>query len=239
MRRSARSTSRPIRPTSSSTTRSRAESSTSRSATVRAGSSAAAAVARAPAGASDSRTGPPQVMKAIGRAPLPRRAKSRGVALVELALSLIFLVPLMLGMLDFGYYFYVASNVEEAARAGVREAALTGGAGVCAGGGFPTIDPRAAAIELPATVTGQLCNATGGDAACYMHQSPLMLGGAANITVTADCLVLAGPPVINPAWRVTVQVDFPLPHPFLFPLLKQSTRVLGWVYYKSSVTSSP
>jgi len=178
-------------------------------------------------------------MKSAGRAPLPRRAKSRGVALVELALSLIFLVPLMLGMLNFGYYFYVASNVEEAARAGAREAALSP-AGNCAGAGFPMPDPRAAAIELPATVSGQLCNATGGDAACYLHQPPLMLGGAANITVTADCLTPATVPAapVNPTWRVTVQVDFPLPHPFLFPLLKHSTRTSGWVYYTASETSS-
>jgi hypothetical protein len=184
-------------------------------------------------------------MKSAGRAPLPRRAKSRGVALVELALSLIFLVPLMLGMLDFGYYFYVASNVEEAARAGVRQAALSG-SGPCAGGGFPVPDPRATAVQLAATGTGSTCNGplTGGDAACYMNQSPLMLGGAANITVTADCLVLPGPPALNPAWRVTVQVDFPLPHPFLYPLLKHSTRgplppAAYWVYYTATASSSP
>lgn len=193
-------------------------------------------------------------MKTTGRRPLPRRAKSRGVALVELALSLIFLVPLMLGMLDFGYYFYVASNVEEAARAGVRQAARAG-AGPCNAGGYPIPDPRATAVELAATGTGAGCNgATGGDAACYMNQAPLMLGGASSITVTAECFTpgtpLAAPtpalaiaPVKDPTWRVTVQVDFPLPHPFLYPLLKHSTRgPMGnntWVYYIASATSSP
>src|SRR4029453_12210384 len=103
------------------------------------------------AGTSSSNDG---FMKSAERAPLPRREKSRGVALVELALSLIFLVPLMLGMLDFGYYFYVASNVEDAARAGVREAAMSGGA-PCSGGGFPIPDPRAAAVQLAAATSGQ------------------------------------------------------------------------------------
>jgi hypothetical protein len=192
-------------------------------------------------------------MKATGRKPLPRRVKSRGVALVELALSLIFLVPLMLGMLDFGYFFYVASNVEEAARAGVRQAARAG-AGPCTGGGFPVVDGRAVNVVAPATGTDSICNATGGDAACYMNQAPLMLGGASNITVTAECFIpttplgaptpaLAVAPVKDPTWRVTVQVDFPLPHPFLFPLLKHSTRgPMGnntWVYYIASATSSP
>ena len=179
-------------------------------------------------------------MKPAGRAPLPRRAKSRGVALVERALSLIFRVPLMLGMLDFGYFLYVASNVEEAARAGVRQAARAG-AGPCNGGGYPILDPRAPGVQAAATGTGAGCNGPGsGDAACYMNQAPLMLGGAANITVTADCLTPTTVPAapINPTWRVTVQCDFPLPHPFLFPLLKHSTRTIGWVYYTASVTSS-
>ena len=59
-------------------------------------------------------------MALTGRA--PRRQRSRGVAALELALSLTFLVPLLMGMLDFGYYFYIGTNAEEAARAGVREA---------------------------------------------------------------------------------------------------------------------
>jgi hypothetical protein len=194
-------------------------------------------------------------MTTTERRPLPRRAKSRGVALVELALSLIFLVPLMLGMLDFGYYFYVASSAEEAARAGVRQAARAG-SGPCTGGGYPVVDTRAANVVLAATGTDSTCNGplTGGDAACYMNQAPLMLGGASNITVTAECFTpttpvgaptpaLPGPAPIDPTWRVRVQVDFPLPHPFLFPLLKHSVRGPPlnntWVYYIATATSSP
>ena len=64
-----------------------------------------------------------------GRA--PRRPRSRGVAALELALSLTFLVPLLMGTLDFGYYFYIGTNAEEAARAGVREAVLASGGALC------------------------------------------------------------------------------------------------------------
>ena len=69
----------------------------------------------------------------------PRRQRSRGVAALELALSLTFLVPLLMGTLDFGYYFYVGTNAEEAARAGVREAVLASGGANC---GSPLRIPR-------------------------------------------------------------------------------------------------
>ena len=85
-----------------------------------------------------------------GRTTQPRRQRSRGVAALELALSLTFLVPLLMGMLDFGYYFYIGTNAEEAARAGVREAVLASGGATCA----PTGRAVKAAGELPATGTG-------------------------------------------------------------------------------------
>jgi Flp pilus assembly protein TadG len=164
------------------------------------------------------------------------------VATLELALAMIFLVPLLAGMLDFGYYFYVASNTEEAARAGVREVSLAG-SGNCAATGFPIPDPRAIPVQLTASSTGAGCNATGGDAACYMNQPPLLLGGATNITVSADCLntttVPAGPS--NPTWRVTVTVDFPLAYGFLKAMFPASTRVgcTNCVKYTATAYSTP
>jgi hypothetical protein len=44
------------------------------------------------------------------------RFKQRGAAALEFALSTIFLVPLILGTLDFGYYFWVSVNIAEAAK---------------------------------------------------------------------------------------------------------------------------
>ena len=61
------------------------------------------------------------------------------MAALELALSLTFLVPLMMGMLDFGYYFYIGTNAEEAARASVR-ALVNAGTAVC---GTPGANQRA------------------------------------------------------------------------------------------------
>ena len=61
----------------------------------------------------------------------PKRDRSRGVAALELALSLVFLMSLMLSVLDYGYYFYVGSNAEDAARAGVRQAVKATGGAAC------------------------------------------------------------------------------------------------------------
>ena len=44
------------------------------------------------------------------------RFKQRGAAALEFALSTVFLIPLILGTLDFGYYFWVSVNAAEAAK---------------------------------------------------------------------------------------------------------------------------
>ena len=169
-------------------------------------------------------------MKPAARA--PRRPKSSGVAALELALSLVFLVPLVTGMLQFGYYFYNASYAEEAARAGVREAVLRGGN--CAGGALV----KAQGEAPPGTGTGNACITTGGGAAaCYMNEPPLLLGGPSNTTVTLECFtpttVPAGP---DPTWRITVHVEFEPALAAFKSLLKAGTG--GRVYYEATVTST-
>ena len=173
-------------------------------------------------------------MKSAARA--PRRPKSSGVAALELALSLVFLVPLLMGMLQFGYYFYVASNAEEAARAGVREAVLKGGN--CAGGALIIAQGQAPAV----TGTGNACITNGGGAAaCYMNEPPLNLGGAANTTVTLQCFTPATLPPnnapVDPTWRITVQVDFQAALGAFKSLLPAGTG--GRVRYTATVTSAP
>ena len=127
----------------------------------------------------------------------PKRERSRGVAALELALSLIFIMPLLLSTLDFGYYFYIGANVEEAARAGVREA-VKKSVGPCVAS-----DPIVQANNIPATGAGTAC--VGGAAYCYMNEPPLSMGGAGGNT-TVQLLCLTAP--VNPTWTITVQVDF-------------------------------
>jgi hypothetical protein len=167
----------------------------------------------------------------------PRRPKSSGVAALELALSLVFLVPLLMGMLQFGYYFYIASHAEEAARAGAREAVMKGG--TCAAGGALII---AEGQAPPGAGTGNACIQNGGGAAaCYMNEPPLNLGGVGSTTVTLECFNLATLPpnnvTVDPTWRITVQVDFQAALGAFKSLLPAGTG--GKVRYTATVTSSP
>jgi len=51
-----------------------------------------------------------------------RRRKTRGAALVEMAIALLVLIPLTFGLLEFGWIMYKLSQVNLAARNGVRVA---------------------------------------------------------------------------------------------------------------------
>jgi hypothetical protein len=173
-------------------------------------------------------------MKPAARA--PRRPKSSGVAALELALSLVFLVPLLTGMLQFGYYFYIASHAEEAARAGVREAVMKGGN--CAGGAIIKAEGEAP----PGAGTGNACITNGGGAAaCYMNEPPLNMGAATATTVTLTCLTPLTPfpdtAPIDPTWRIRVHVEF---QPALFAFKSLLPAGSGTkVYYEATVVSSP
>jgi hypothetical protein len=131
----------------------------------------------------------------------PRRQRSRGVAAIELALSLMFLVPLLMGTLDFGYYFYIATNAEEAARAGVREAVLASAGADC---GTPlALLAKTNGQRLVTAGTGTGCN--GSAAACHMNEPPLRMGAnGGNTSITLTCLTAP----LNPTWTIVVQVDF-------------------------------
>ena len=157
----------------------------------------------------------------------PKRERSRGVAALELALSLIFLMPLMLSTLDFGYYFYVGGNVEEAARAGVRQA-VKASIGNCAAS-----DPIVQALNIPATGSGTAC--VGGAAYCFMNEPPLSMGGPGSprpVNVTLQCLNAP----VNPTWRITVTADFVPAVGFVAPLLPSGGT--GKVRYRATLTSN-
>jgi Flp pilus assembly protein TadG len=55
-----------------------------------------------------------------------KRDGQRGAAALEFALATFVLVPLMLGMIDFGYYFYIGLNTIEAQHAGLIRARAIG-----------------------------------------------------------------------------------------------------------------
>ena len=124
----------------------------------------------------------------------PKRERSRGVAALELALSLVFLMPLLLSTLDYGYYFYIGSNAEDAARAGVRQAVRLGGGAAC--GSAPAL-PADATGETPAASPGGV-GCTDGSAYCYMNEPPLGMGGPGGYTtVTLSCAMVGGDPNLD------------------------------------------
>jgi len=125
------------------------------------------------------------------------RERSRGVAVLEFTLSIVFLVPLMMAALDFGYYFYVAATAEEAARQGVQQAIRLGPCTV-------PINCGAAGATLTAPASGSGAACVGGDAACYMNGPPLSMGTAVYTNVSCSCT--PAPPYDT--YSIVVQVDF-------------------------------
>jgi Flp pilus assembly protein TadG len=61
------------------------------------------------------------------------RRGQRGVALMEFALTVPLFLIILLGMIDYGYYFYVAVSAANAAREGARQCTLVslGACGAC------------------------------------------------------------------------------------------------------------
>jgi hypothetical protein len=156
------------------------------------------------------------------------------VAAIELALSMTFLVPLLLAVMDFGYYFYIGSVAEDAAQAGVRAAVRQSGGSNCG--------VSQAAVKLtgeapaPSGASGITCLTVvgaGGAASCVMNEPPLRMGEAAGpTTVTLTC---ANVPV-NPTWSIVVQVNFTPAVGFFTAWMP--TGGTGKVRYTARLTSS-
>jgi Flp pilus assembly protein TadG len=119
---------------------------------------------------------------------LPVRARTRGVAAVELALALPLLMMLVLGAMDYGYYMCVSITAAQAAREGARELSRIS-VGNCAS---TTAVNAAIALEQSST----------GAASAYMGTA---LNLQSRTTVTVACLTAPS----NPTWQVNVQVDYP------------------------------
>lgn len=108
-----------------------------------------------------------------------RRGGTRGVFAVEFALVVVLLMFLLLGMMDYGFYFYVQHVVTTAAREGARAGALWP---VPSGGDTnSTIDACASVVDattkggLTGVITSGRCGTTCGAApmACVRHVTAL------------------------------------------------------------------
>jgi Flp pilus assembly protein TadG len=164
------------------------------------------------------------------------RDRSKGVAALELALSLSFLVPLMLAALDFGYYFYVGATAEEAARQGVQQAVRQSAGQPC--GSAPANNAYTIVHDTYPATTGIACLGADNVSAtyCYMNEPPLGMGGVGGATEISN-LTCDNNPVAN-SWHIQVDVSFKLVAGFYKPLLPAGTGS-GTVRYRASLTATP
>jgi Flp pilus assembly protein TadG len=151
-------------------------------------------------------------MRLTSGRPKNTRSRERGAAAIEFALSLVLLVPLIFGILDYGYYFYVAVSTVEATRVAARQISLQT-VGSCG-------TPAAIAAATPAA----LATSAG---VVYMNQ----IGQGSNTTVTATCVTTP----VNPTWNVKVQVDFRPIVGFLRAGMHPSTVTSGYVEFSQTL----
>ena len=173
------------------------------------------------------------------------REPSKGVAVLELALSMVFLVPLVCAVVDFGYYFYVGTNAEEAARQGAAQAVRKSGGAVCGSAQATTASnivqnsyPTVVAPNGPDCLKGAPAGPADTVSAlyCSMNEPPLAMGGVGGPAVvnTPAC---DNTPVAN-SWHITAQISFPLLLGFYKPLFPAGS-ISGTVRYTATATASP
>jgi len=126
-------------------------------------------------------------LKGLVRAPAKstRRSSERGIALVEFALTIPLFFVVLLGMMEYGYYFYVAVSANNAAREGARQCTLRslGSCGSC--------DPSDAVNYMAKIGMGSRTSVT---ASCADSSGTLMY----TVHVAVDFPTLTGyPPILG------------------------------------------
>ncbi|MSP60035.1 MAG: pilus assembly protein [Myxococcales bacterium] len=130
-----------------------------------------------------------------------RNSQQRGVAALEFALILPVFMLMMLGAIEYGWYYHIDRSVTAAAEEGARAAATVATNGGCGGGG------AGAAKAAGASVAAQ--------------RMQLIGYGAPKTTVTVTCLNTL--PLADPTWQVNVVTDYPQLTGFLKGLMPAST----------------
>jgi Flp pilus assembly protein TadG len=100
---------------------------------------------------------------------LAKRQRSRGSALIEFAVTLPLFLLVLIGMLEYGYYFYVAVTASNAAREGARQCTTValGACGACTPSDAVTYMNK---IKLgPETTATATCTNSGGNIMYTAH----------------------------------------------------------------------
>jgi Flp pilus assembly protein TadG len=151
-----------------------------------------------------------------------QRARGRGAAVIEFALTLPLLVPLMLFMIEYGHYFWVTLNAVEAAKMGLATTVTTN-----------TGNPATSCADsTPGRVSGTI--AAGQTAALgYFTTNSPSLASYATATVTCISTAPNGTAVPNPSWQIIVKMDFPPLIGFRLRWLRASTTLTGGITYST------
>jgi hypothetical protein len=156
---------------------------------------------------------------------LRKRLGQRGAVAVEFAFSLFFLIPLLLGMLDYGYYFWVGVNAVQAANKGLFAATHAAPSLVA---GCSGTAPGVLAVNA-AKLAAQNAVYLGPNAQMGSPRLPAVFSGYVTLPVN-DCI--SAP--VDPAWNIQVQVDFPPVVGFLNPWMPASATP-GYVRFRTGV----
>lgn len=143
-----------------------------------------------------------------------KRDTQRGAAVLEFALSMFILAPLMMGMVQYGYYFYIAVNVTEAQHQGLVAATRTS-VGDC------SITASATAIAAKATAQAAASTAVTAYLTSNGLNSVVTLSGT-----SPSCGILP----VNPTWTMTLIADFRPPLGKVMPWDKASPTT-GYLRY--------
>lgn len=149
-----------------------------------------------------------------------KRDGQRGAAALEFALAVFFLVPLLMGMLQYGYYFYVAVNVTEAQHQGLVAATRTA-VGDCS------------ATASAAAVTAKGNAQTAASTAVTAYLTTNGLNGVLTLSGTSPS---CGVTPVNPTWTMTLIADFRPPLGKVMPWDRASPTA-GYLRYTAKTVA--
>jgi Flp pilus assembly protein TadG len=140
---------------------------------------------------------------------------------IEFALTLPLLVPLMLFMIEYGHYYWVTLNAVEAAKLGLASAVAQQNS--------TTHAANCADTTKVAVVTQKGHD----DAVTYFTTNSPTLASASTPTVTCVSGTINGATVTNPSWQIVVKMDFRPLIGFRLPWLRASSTVSGGITYST------
>ena len=135
-----------------------------------------------------------------------RRDGQRGAAAIEFALAIFFLAPLLMGMMQYGYYFYISMNVLEAQHQGLVAAART----------------QSVSCAVTASAAQGHCTDGGADGRLHGDHDYLTNNGLNSVVTLSGATPTCDTNPLDPTWTMTLIADFRPPLGKVLPWDKAS-----------------